>query len=443
MSDRLSPEIGLSPMPFSHIPIQTIVPDHMSLPAWPPRTRGGGATITFPSSAAAAAAAPSPPSPSSSTRRRKRPRSRPEQNQEQQDSNANDNDEPYAPELTDVAAALSLLIQRFHHQPHAHGQSQGPTMHARTITRHSSSSLLACCPVVLQHQLYTILDDHTAVDVELEDLRRRNFVRLLRLLTLRRDVGVLLTATYVARVQAALDGYLQQVKAVQEQELQQQEQRRGGSKKEEDARRTEDCNRDLQPTTATSKTSAHDMALVFSFFLKAIEAFTSLSVTRRQLETLLTNHLDTLPPPSKQSRTSSRSSRNVGRHQYPTIDQIIRVLLHAGFLSRRVDAAHEEEAYWFSAPELGRVTVSLPRGRKAILTALHRSRYKELSERNLAALDLKGTILSLSFHIADLVGSKEVLTEPTASGMFLKLHPAATAAAATGGGGSRGRARRT
>ncbi|KAM3575414.1 hypothetical protein VYU27_002638 [Nannochloropsis oceanica] len=404
----------------------------MSLPAWPSRKRG--ATITSHASAAAAVVAQSPPFPSSSsTSRRKRPLSRSDQNHERQDSCANDNE---APELTDVAAALSLLIQRYYLQPHTQGQSRGTTRHARTITRHPSSSLTACCPVVLHHQLYTILDDHTAVDVELEDLRRRNYVRLFRLLTLRRDVGVILTATYVARVQTALD---RQVEAGQEQELQEQEQRKGVSKMEEDARRTEDWKRELQPTTATSKTSAQDMAFVFSFFLKAVEAFTSLSVTRRQLETLLTNHLDTLSLPSKLSLTSFSTSCNIGRPKYPAIDLIIRVLLHNGFLARRVDAAHEEEAYWFSTPELGRVTVSLPHGRKAILTALHRSRYKELSERNLGALDLKDTILSLPFHIADLVGSKEVLTESTASGVFLKLPPAA----ATGERSSRNRTRRT
>jgi hypothetical protein len=329
------------------------------------------------------------------------------------------------------------LVQRFHHQPH----SQGPTAHARLASSSSSSYALAGCPVVLQHQLYTILDDHTAVDVELEDLRRRNFVRLLRLLTLRQDVAVLLTSTYMARVQAALNGYARLVEAEQEE---------GGAKKEEDnvtgkERSSEDGGggKKKGSTTATSKPSAQDMVFVFSFLLKAIETFTSLSVTRRQLETLLIEHINTLPlPPKQQPRTSS--SRGAARHQYPSTDLIIRVLLHSGFVARRVDAAHEEEAYWFSAPDLGRVTASLPHGRKAILAALRRSRYKELSERNLGTLDMKGTMLSLPFHIADLVGSKEVLAVPTASGVFLKLPPGgAAAAAAMGGGAARGRARRT
>ena len=409
----------------------------MSLPPWPSRTRGGGATITSP-----AALSSSPPSASSSSSSgRKRRRTQTDQDHERQDTDENDdnNDEPLAPELTDVAAALSLLVQRFHQPP-----NQGST-HASS----SSSSALAGCPVVLQHQLYTILDDHTAVDVELEDLRRRNFVRLLRLLTLRRDVGVLLTSTYVARVQTTLDGYARQVEA--EHEHQQLDKEKGGAKaKEETVTRKETSSeggdrKRKGSTTATSKPSAQDMVLVFSFFLKAIEAFTSLSVTRLQLETLLSKHIDALPPPPKQQPRTS-SSRGTGKHHpHPSTDLIIRVLLHSGFLARRVDAAHEEETYWLSAPELGRVTASLPHGRKAILAALRRSRYKELSERNLGALDLKGTMLSLPFHIADLVGSKEVLAVPTASGVFLKLPPAAAAAAAaaTGGGAAQGRARRT
>lgn len=112
----------------------------------------------------------------------------------------------------------------------------------------------------------------------------------------------------------------------------------------------------------------------------------------------------------------------------------MRPLLKLGFLARRVDA-RAEEAYWFSAPELGRVTASLPAGRKAILAALRRSRYKELSERNVQTLDLRGTALSPAFHVADLVGAKEVLAVDTAAGRFLRLPPGAAAAAGGGAGG--------
>jgi hypothetical protein len=49
-------------------------------------------------------------------------------------------------------------------------------------------------------------------------------------------------------------------------------------------------------------------------------------------------------------------------------------------------------------------------------------RYKELSRRNLAALDLKGSRLSIDFHLTDLLGLGDIQRMDTASGTFFKLN---------------------
>ena len=47
---------------------------------------------------------------------------------------------------------------------------------------------------------YTVLNDATAVDLEIDSLRRQNFIRMLRLMTTKGDVGLVLTSTYNKRV---------------------------------------------------------------------------------------------------------------------------------------------------------------------------------------------------------------------------------------------------
>lgn len=176
------------------------------------------------------------------------------------------------------------------------------------------------------------------------------------------------------------------------------------------------------------------------FLQEVVGRFTSLSVTRQELESAMAAFAATHPPPSLPPSSDGAAAATAAtkatkkKVDASWVDRAVRPLLKLGFLARRVDS-RAEEAYWFSAPELGRVTASLPAGRKAVLAALRRSRYKELSERNVQTLDFGGTVLSPEFHVADLIGAKEVLAVDTAAGRFLRLPPGA--AAASGGGGGR------
>lgn len=178
-----------------------------SLPAWP--TRGERKRpLPFPSDLLtdAAAAAPNNGQP----QRRARVQ---QEEAEAQAEDEQDEDACLAPEMTDLVAALGLLAQRLY-APLAAAAAGGGGGKKKQGQRGAMAVAAAAAagrlpppppppllPVVLQHQLYSVLDDATAADVELESLRRQGFVRLLKLLTQRQaDVAVCLASAYLARV---------------------------------------------------------------------------------------------------------------------------------------------------------------------------------------------------------------------------------------------------
>ncbi len=161
----------------------------LSLPAWPKRGE-----------------LPIPPPPREQEQQRhdegRRARAR-DNDDEAQQQHEEEEDMGLAPEVTDVVAALGVLAQRLHSSSNAPPSIRADQRgHKRRRPQGGAPSPAPpSLPVVLQHQLYTVLDDATAVDVELEALRRQNFVRLFKLLTQRQaDVAVCLTSAYLARV---------------------------------------------------------------------------------------------------------------------------------------------------------------------------------------------------------------------------------------------------
>jgi len=160
----------------------------LSLPAWPKR---GELPV------------PLPPREHEQQRHDEGRRARPRDNDDEAQQHVEEEDMGLAPEVTDVVAALGLLAQRLHSSSNAPPSIRADQRgHKRRRQQGGAPSPPPpSLPVVLQHQLYTVLDDATAVDVELEALRRQNFVRLLKLLTQRQaDVAVCLTSAYLARV---------------------------------------------------------------------------------------------------------------------------------------------------------------------------------------------------------------------------------------------------
>lgn len=72
--------------------------------------------------------------------------------------------------------------------------------------------------------------------------------------------------------------------------------------------------------------------------------------------------------------------------------------------------------------QLGKVITSIARGRKDVLGALKRTRYKEMRRAALEKKNpAKATGLPLSFHVRDLLGLGMIRELDTPSGMFIRL----------------------
>ncbi|CAN0513322.1 unnamed protein product [Scytosiphon promiscuus] len=74
------------------------------------------------------------------------------------------------------------------------------------------------------------------------------------------------------------------------------------------------------------------------------------------------------------------------------------------------------------ALQLGKVITSISLGRKDVVGALKRTRYKEMRRAALEAKNpAKATGLPISFHIRDLLGLGMIRELDTPSGAFLRL----------------------
>lgn len=74
--------------------------------------------------------------------------------------------------------------------------------------------------------------------------------------------------------------------------------------------------------------------------------------------------------------------------------------------------------------QLGKVIAAISQGRKDVMGALKRTRYKEMRRSALEAKNpAKKTRLPLGFHIRDLLGLGMIRELDTPSGMFLRLAP--------------------
>lgn len=71
--------------------------------------------------------------------------------------------------------------------------------------------------------------------------------------------------------------------------------------------------------------------------------------------------------------------------------------------------------------QLGKVIAAVINGRKSIINAIKRTRYKEMRRAALESKNPAKTGLPLSFHLRDLVGLGMLLELETPSGMFLRV----------------------
>lgn len=79
-------------------------------------------------------------------------------------------------------------------------------------------------------------------------------------------------------------------------------------------------------------------------------------------------------------------------------------------------------SFWLAVPNTGLFMKSLIRGRKAILTMIKKSKYKEILKNDLEQRKLpKLCRLGLTYHIQDIIGADLIHSVQTTSGQLLRL----------------------
>ncbi|XP_013785197.1 serine/threonine-protein kinase 19-like isoform X2 [Limulus polyphemus] len=98
-------------------------------------------------------------------------------------------------------------------------------------------------------------------------------------------------------------------------------------------------------------------------------------------------------------------------------EEDISKLMHLGLLNAR-----DIGSWWLAIPRAGEFMKAFLRGRKAVLQALRRSKYKELFQAELESRNLpKEAKLGMKYHIFDIIGAEFVTCISTSSGKLLRL----------------------
>ncbi|CAM9284600.1 unnamed protein product [Scytosiphon promiscuus] len=331
--------------------------------------------------------------------------------------------------------------------------------------------------VVLQHQIYTVLENRTAVDLELTSMRKENLLRTFHLGTGREDWGIMSTEHYLRLIFNFLgDTTTQKEGTVSAQPVTsaaRSEERSGAPAR---ASTGNGGSGRASPTIAglstpafpssaksTEQTSARERCLARDVLERLVLSNTKAYASRKQVSVAMREVLEARRGESEKGMGASSSGSpggdaaaaawagagvargRVGRahgrqlvtdgkggdndeQDIPSLkkneDEVLSLtskLVRAGFLLPRRDVGREE-AYWFSMPQLGKVITSISRGRKDVVGALKRTRYKEIRRAALEAKNpARATGLPLSFHVRDLLGLGMIREMNTPSGTFLRL----------------------
>lgn len=208
---------------------------------------------------------------------------------------------------------------------------------------------------MLRSQLYSLVDDRTKVDRELDELRRDHAVRSLKLPTAPDDYAFMLAEDYASAVH-------QQHQAMQE------------------------------------AGTPPDQLQVFPWFNSRVLA--------RCSDNSITHH-DVL-------RMLSADRKHKRRDE--ATDQHISLLLNCGLLTRHMT---QKDTYWFALAGIGPLIKSVVKGRKDLLSMLSRRRHPEIFIKELEQKKLSQSLLDSRFHIRDLIGLGSISKVETTSGPLI------------------------
>lgn len=99
-------------------------------------------------------------------------------------------------------------------------------------------------------------------------------------------------------------------------------------------------------------------------------------------------------------------------------DEDISILINAGLLTRQLI---DSNMYWFAIPNIGSVLKGLSQGRKELLSLLNRKKYKEMMLAPLEKKRMRLSPLDIRFHLRDLLGSGQLKTVQTPSGLVIRV----------------------
>mmetsp|Transcript_22593 Transcript_22593/g.57857 ORF Transcript_22593/g.57857 Transcript_22593/m.57857 type:complete len:326 (+) Transcript_22593:1-978(+) len=238
-------------------------------------------------------------------------------------------------------------------------------------------------PLVLKSQLYSIVNDHTIVDREVDQLRRSGGVRLFKL-PLASDDYALLPA----------EDYRQHIETIKQAKL--------------------------------AEGAAVGLAVVMDWFVeRVLPRCSDVSIAHNRLVDLLSQPVQ---QPLKASaargeggaRAAKRGSGSGNGGGSGIKEQHIAFLLKAGCLTRQQRTAGSPEAFWFALPGAGPVLKEARAGRQELLGMLRKRQYSEMLEKDAEKKKLRTSTLGMRFHIRDLVGGGNVKRMQTTCGALLK-----------------------
>ncbi|CAL5048184.1 unnamed protein product [Urochloa decumbens] len=99
-------------------------------------------------------------------------------------------------------------------------------------------------------------------------------------------------------------------------------------------------------------------------------------------------------------------------------DKHITLLMNAGLLTRQLI---DPNIYWFAIPRIGPILKGLSQGRKEILSLLNRKKYKEMLLSSLEKTKLRLSPLDTRFLLRDLIGSGQIKTVQTPTGLLARI----------------------
>eukprot|EP00051_Salpingoeca_urceolata_P035435 m.29635 g.29635 ORF g.29635 m.29635 type:complete len:348 (+) comp9207_c0_seq1:131-1174(+) len=224
-------------------------------------------------------------------------------------------------------------------------------------------------PMVLKHQLYTVVPDRTVADRELDYLLAKRRLRIIQLDS--HSCDVLLTCE-------DYDVHVQRLFRLSE---------------------TAATGNDATPSqeASSSALSAKQKHQVETS-REILERFLTMLATKDRPGAIGITHAEL----EAQSFTTAT----------------INVLVQHGLLTRRSRAD-----FWISLPNAGVFLKHLRKGRTEVLHAIARTKFKEIAQSKLEKRALRGCKLSAAYIINDMLGLQTVLAVPTSSGNLLRAPP--------------------